>query len=138
LYKKKQMTVLETAQRFYERFNQKDWQAMADLVAKDLIREPNQGEPRYGIEAFRAFMAMMDECYQEQLTNIEFYVNQSQTKVACQFIVNGIYKKGEDGLPEAKSQPYVLPAASFLAFENGKISKISTHYNLPLWISLVS
>ena len=52
--------------------------------------------------------------------------------------VNGIYKKGEEGLPAAHGQKYVLPAAAFLEFRDGKITRVTTYYNLTLWIKLVS
>jgi steroid delta-isomerase-like uncharacterized protein len=55
-----------------------------------------------------------------------------------EFTVNGIYKKGEEGLPAAHGQSYVLPAAAFLEVKDGKIARVTTYYNLPLWISLVS
>lgn len=132
------MSTLDIAKQYYEYFNAKNWNGMVSMVSDNVIHEPNQGDTRNGIEQFKDFMKMMDESYEETLTNLDFFVNESNTKVACQFTVNGIYKKGEEGLPEAKNQTYILPAASFLEISNGKITKISTHYNLPLWISLVS
>jgi steroid delta-isomerase-like uncharacterized protein len=53
-------------------------------------------------------------------------------------VVNGIYKKGEEGLPEAHGQTYVLPAGAFLEVKDGKITRVTTYYNLTLWIELVS
>jgi hypothetical protein len=32
----------------------------------------------------------------------------------------------------------VLPAGAFLEVHNGKITRVTTYYNLPLWIKLVS
>lgn len=132
------MSILEIAKKYYECFNHKNWNEMIQLVSEEVVHEPNQGEPRIGIELFKEFMKMMDDSYEESLSEIDFYVNESESKIAAKFTVNGIYKKGEEGFPEAKNQTYVLPAASFLEFADGKISKISTHYNLPLWIKLVS
>jgi steroid delta-isomerase-like uncharacterized protein len=59
-------------------------------------------------------------------------------RVAAEFLVHGTYKKAEAGLPEAKGQKYVLPAAAFLEVKNGKITRVTTYYNLEQWISLVS
>lgn len=132
------MTALEIVQQYYLYFNQKDWNGMLSLVENEVRHEPNQGEPRIGIQKFTGFLQMMDDAYDEHLTDMIFYTEPTDTRVACEFTVNGIYKKGEEGLPEAHGQKYVLPAASFLEVRNGKIHRISTHYNLPLWIDLVS
>ena len=80
----------------------------------------------------------MDECYEEKLTDMIFYSESTGQKFACEFIVNGKYKKGEEGLPEAHGQTYILPASAFLTVENGKICRVTTNYNLEKWIELVS
>jgi steroid delta-isomerase-like uncharacterized protein len=81
---------------------------------------------------------MMDTSYEETLTDMVFFTASDDTRVAAEFTVNGIYKKGEEGFPEAHGQSYVLPAAAFLEVKAGKISRVTTYYNLPHWISLVS
>lgn len=80
----------------------------------------------------------MDDSYEENLTEMVFFSEPSGNRVAVEFVVNGIYKKGEEGLPEAKNQTYVLPAAAFLEVKEDKITRVTTYYNLPLWIDLVS
>jgi steroid delta-isomerase-like uncharacterized protein len=80
----------------------------------------------------------MEDCYDERLTDMRFYLGENGSSIACEFTVNGKYLKGEDDLPAAHGQSYVLPAASFLEVKNGKISRVATFYNLPLWIKLVS
>ena len=67
-----------------------------------------------------------------------FFSEPEDNRVAVEFTVNGIYKKGEEGLPPAHGQKYVLPAAAFLEFRDGKITRVTTYYNLTLWIELVS
>lgn len=132
------MTALETVQQYYMYFNQKNWNGMLSLVENEIRHEPNQGDVRIGIQKFTGFLQMMDDSYEEHLTDMIFYTEPTGTRIACEFTVNGIYKKGEEGLPEAHGQQYVLPAAAFLEVRNDKIHRISTHYNLPLWIDLVS
>ncbi len=80
----------------------------------------------------------MEDCYDEQLTDMKFYIGENGKSVAAEFVVNGRYLKGEEGLPAAHGQTYLLPAASFLEVENGKITRVATFYNLALWIKLVS
>lgn len=111
---------------------------MLDLLHEEIRHEPNQGDPRIGLEKFKEFLNIMDTSYEETLTDMIFFSEPNNARVAVEFTVNGIYKKGEEGLPEAHGQTYVLPAAAFLEVKEGKISRVTTYYNLPLWISLVS
>lgn len=132
------MTALETAQLYYNHFNNKDWTGMLSLLHPDIKHEPNQGEPRIGLENFKEFLGIMDQSYDEKLTDMVFFSEPGNTRVAVEFTVNGVYKKGEEGLPKAHGQTYVLPAAAFLEIKDGQISRVTTYYNLPLWINLVS
>jgi len=132
------MTALETVKQYYACFNQRDWQGMLALVHPQIRHEPNQGEARVGLEKFTEFLQHMDESYEETLTEMVFFTEPNTDRVAVEFVVNGTYKKAEEGLPAAHNQQYVLPAAAFLEVSNGRIARVTTYYNLPLWIKLVS
>ena len=132
------MSSLEIVQQYYTAFNNKNWAGMLALVNPAIRHEPNQGDVRIGVEKFAEFLGMMDTSYEETLTDMVFFTEPSGKRVAIEFTVNGIYKKGEEGLPEAHGQQYVLPAAAFVEVADGKITRVTTFYNLPLWISLVS
>lgn len=132
------MTALEIVKQYYAHFNNGSWEGMLSLVAEDIRHEPNQGTPRIGKSLFKEFLQHMDASYQERLTDMLFYAGEQEGRVAVEFTVNGIYKKGESGFPEAKGQSYILPAAAFLEAKEGKIVRVTTYYNLELWISLVS
>lgn len=132
------MTALEIVQQYYEAFNAKNWQGMLALLHPEVRHEANQGDVRIGLEKFTAFLEKMDEAYEEKLTDMVFFSEPQDKRVAVEFVVNGIYKKAEEGLPEAHGQSYVLPAGAFLEVTDGKISRVTTYYNLPLWIELVS
>lgn len=129
---------LEIVQQYYDCFNQKNWVGMLALLDPDIRHEPNQGEPRFGLALFEDFLQLMDVSYEETLTDMVFFSEHRNSRVAVEFVVNGIYKKGEEGLPEARGQSYNLPAAAFLEVKNDKITRVTTYYNLPLWIKLVS
>lgn len=132
------MTSLEIIKKYYDCFNQKDWAGMLELLDPDIRHEPNQGEVRIGIEQYQAFLKIMDEAYEETLTDMIFMVNKKHDRIAVEFVVNGIYKQTQEGLPPAHRQSYMLPAGAFLEVSNGKITRVTTYYNLPLWIQLVS
>lgn len=111
---------------------------MLSLLHTDIRHEPNQGDVRIGLEKFTEFLQHMDDSYEETLTDMVFFTEPSGDRIAVEFIVNGTYKKAEEGLPPAHNQSYVLPAAAFLTVTDGKITRVTTYYNLPLWIKLVS
>lgn len=132
------MKNLELVQQYYKYFNNQDLKGMLSMVDDNILHEPNQSASRTGINKFKEFLEKMDECYEEKLTDIIFYSEHTGRKFACEFIVNRKYKNGEEGLPEARGQSYILPASAFLTIENGKISRVATNYNLEKWIELVS
>ena len=111
---------------------------MLDLLCEDIVHEVNQGKERHGKILFGEFLQHMDRCYDEQLTALTFFQSEDPQRFAVEFVVEGTYKKTDDGLPEAKQQKYSLPAASFLTIKNGWIGKVVTYYNLPKWVELVS
>lgn len=132
------MAALDIVRQYYNSFNEKNFEGMLALLHPEVRHEPNQGEVRVGIEKFTEFMKMMDDSYEETLTDMVFFTEPTDKRVSVEFVVNGIYKKGDEGFPEAHGQKYVLPAAAFLEVTDGKISRVTTYYNLELWIKLVS
>jgi steroid delta-isomerase-like uncharacterized protein len=123
---------------YYAAFNRGDSDAMLNYLADDVIHDVNQGERRTGKEKFRAFNARMDHNYKEELKDIVVLVSKDATRAAAEFNVHGVYKNSEDGLPPAKGQTYVLPAGTFFAVRDGKISRVTTYYNLTDWIAQVA
>lgn len=132
------MDALTVIKQYYDCFNRKDYKGMLALLDDGIRHEPNQGEARIGKDLFAQFLRHMDATCEETLTDMVFYTEPNGERVACEFTVNGKYKKSDEGLPSAYGQSYRLPAASFLSVNNGKITRVATFYNLPLWIKLVS
>lgn len=124
--------------RYYDAFNKGDNKAMLSLVTDDVIHDVNQGERRTGIEKFRAFNERMTHHYRENLTDIVVMVSRTGERAAAEFNVEGTYLNTDEGLPEAKGQKYSLPGATLFAIRGGKISRITTYYNLTDWILQVS
>jgi steroid delta-isomerase-like uncharacterized protein len=132
------MHTLDIVKRYYEAFNRKDYADMLSCVHTDIRHEPNQGDPRIGKEKFAEFVQGMEAAYDETLKDMVFFTEPGGNRIAVEFVVHGIYKQGEEGLPPAHGQSYVLPAAAFLEVRDGHIARVTTYYNLPLWIALVS
>ncbi len=132
------MSALGIVKQYYQYFNQRNWEGMLSLLHMDIKHEANQGETRVGIDLFKEFLAHMDTCYEETLTDMVFFSEPADTRVAVEFTVNGIYKSTDGDLPEAKGQQYILPAGAFLEVKEGKVARVTTYYNLSLWMDLVS
>lgn len=120
-------------ERYYAAFNRGDAAGMLDCLTEDVAHDINQGERQSGKEAFAAFLAHMDRCYRERLTDIVIMVDETGTRAAAEFVVHGEYLVTDDGLPEAQGQTYVLPAGAFFDIAGGRIARVSVHYNLADW-----
>ena len=123
---------------YYAAFNAGDRAAMCALLAGDVAHDVNQGGRRTGLAAFKAFMAQMDAAYEERLEDLVVMADASGRRAAAEFTVVGRYLRTEPGLPEARGQAYRLPAGAFLAIEGGRITRVTTYYNLQDWIAQVS
>ncbi|HRK68584.1 MAG TPA: ketosteroid isomerase-related protein [Hyphomonas sp.] len=131
-------TTTDLVSRYYAAFNAKDWKAMATCVSEQINHFVNEGDKRGGRKAFAEFIAHMDDCYDELLTDIVVMASPDGARASAEFIVNGTYKKTDPGLPEARGQTYRLPAGAFFDVQNGEITRVTTYYNLKEWIRQVS
>ena len=118
---------------YYDAFNSGNREAMLSLLTDDVAHDINQGGRETGKEAFRRFLAHMDRCYREQLTDIVIMVSADGSRAAAEFTVHGTYLATDAGLPPATGQTYVLPAGTFFDIRDGKIARVTTHYNLADW-----
>ncbi|MFD1696415.1 ketosteroid isomerase-related protein [Roseibium aestuarii] len=124
-------------QSYYAAFNAGDTAAMEALVSDDVAHDVNQGSRRSGKALFAEFNAHMTRCYREELTDMVIMVSEDGTRAAAEFVVNGTYLATDEGLPEAQGQTYRLPAGTFFAIAGGRITRITTYYNLEDWIAQV-
>jgi len=120
-------------ERYYAAFNARDWEAMLACLSDDVAHDINQGERQTGKAAFRQFLAHMERCYRERLSDIALMANEDGTHAAAEFVVHGEYITTDEGLPEAKGQIYTLPAGAFIAVEQGRIVRLTMYYNLEDW-----
>ena len=124
--------------RYFDAFNAGDIDGMLAELAEDVAHHVNEGQVRKGRDLFAEFCAHMARCYREQLTDIVIFGNVDGTRAAAEFTVNGTYLATDDGLPEAAGQTYVLPAGSFMTLRHGKITRVTTYYNLADWMRQVT
>lgn len=128
----------ETVKRYFAAFNAGDVDTMLDCLSDDVAHHVNEGQIRVGREKFAEFCAHMNRCYKEELTDMVVFEAESGTRASAEYIVNGTYLATDAGLPEANGQTYRLPAGSFFDLRDGKITRVTTYYNLADWVKQVS
>ena len=124
-------------ERYYAAFNRGDAAGMLECLTEDVAHDINQGGRQVGKAAFVEFMAKMNRCYRERLTDLVIMTSADGRRAAAEFVVHGEYLADDEGLPPARGQTYVLPAGAFFEIEEGKVARISNHYNLNDWIAQV-
>lgn len=124
--------------RYFEAFNAGDIDGMLAELSQDVAHHVNEGQVRIGKDLFRSFCEHMSRCYREHLSDMVIFANEDGTRAAAEFIVNGTYLATDEGLPEAEGQTYKLPGGSFMTLAGGKITRVTTYYNLADWLRQVS
>lgn len=124
--------------RYFAAFNRGDVAGMLAELSDDVAHHVNEGKVRRGKPLFAEFCAHMSRCYREELTEVVLFVTPDGTRAAAEYTVNGTYLATDPGLPEARGQTYRLPAGSFFTLEDGRITRVTTYYNLADWIRQVS
>ncbi|TMV10032.1 isopropylmalate/homocitrate/citramalate synthase [Ruegeria sediminis] len=128
----------ETVKRYFDAFNAGDVDGMLACLSDDVAHHVNEGKIRTGKEKFAEFCAHMNRCYKENLTDMVIFEAEGGRRAAAEFTVNGTYLATDEGLPAAHGQTYRLPAGSFFNLEDGKITRVTTFYNLADWVKQVS
>ena len=127
-----------TIETYFAAFNAGDTDGMLACLAEDVAHHVNEGDIRRGKAAFAEFCAHMSRCYSEELTDMVILATPDGTRAAAEYTVNGTYLATDAGLPEARGQSYVLPAGAFFELAEGKITRVTTYYNLGDWTAQVS
>jgi len=123
-------------QAYVDAFNRDDLEGQLAVLSDDIVHEINEGETEVGIEAFRRFKLHMQDHYREQLTDVHIFSH--RYTAACEFICSGEYLKQDGDLPPARGQKYSIRAAFFVDGRKGKITRMTSYYNLKKWIDAVS
>ena len=122
---------------YYDAFNAQDVERFLSLLTDDVAHDINQGGREVGRDAFRRFLAHMNHCYRETITDLIVMTGADGSRAAAEFTVDGTYLRTDEGLPEATGQRYRLPAGAFFTIRDGKVARISNTYNLQDWLSQV-
>jgi len=123
----------DVIERYFDAFNRGDIPGMLAEVAADVEHHVNQGPVRHGRIAFAEFLAHMAHCYRERLGDLVILAAADGSRAAAEYVVHGEYMAADPGHPPARGQRYVLPAGSFFALRNGRITRVTTYYNVADW-----
>src|SRR6478609_1250944 len=115
---------------YYDTFNSGDREALLALLDDGVVHEINEGGVETGKDAFRAFLTRMDRCYQETVEDLAVFTSHDPARAAAEFFIRGKYLVTDEGLPEATGQTYHLRVGAFFEIIDGKISRVTNHYNL--------
>ena len=129
---------MDVIARYFAAFNAGDIDGMLACLTDDVAHHVNEGQVRRGKELFRAFCEHMSRCYREELTDMVIFSAAGGARAAAEFVVNGTYLATDAGLPEARGQTYRLPGGSFFELRDGRISRVTTYYNLADWTRQVA
>ena len=124
--------------RYYAAFNAGYAKGRLALVTDDIEHRVNEGGVRRGRDAFAEFCGHMGVSYRERLEDMVIFASEDGSRGAAEFTVHGTYLQTDPGLPEAHGQTYILPAGAFFDLKDGRISRVTTFYNLADWIRQVS
>ena len=123
---------------YYQHFNNGDMPNMLGLLHDEVAHDVNQGSRQVGKPLFSQFMEHMNNCYKENIHHLTIMVSEDGKKAAAEFIVDGTYLKTDSGLPTANNQTYSVPCGTFFEMKDGKITRVTTYYNLNEWIKQVN
>lgn len=123
---------------YYNRFNSGNRQAFLELLTEDVVHDLNQGAREMGKSTFTTFLARMDRCYREQISDIRICVSADGKHAAAEYTVKGTYLAQDEGLPPAIGQTYSLPGGAFFEIRSGKIARVTNYYNLQDWLAQIN
>jgi steroid delta-isomerase-like uncharacterized protein len=129
---------IDTINAYYAAFNAGDLAGMLATLHEDFAHHVNEGATRLGKAAFADFCAHMSETYREELRDMVVMANDTGERGAAEFMVHGTYLKTDPGLPKANGQSYALPGGGYFTLRGGKITRVTTFYNMVDWIAQVS
>lgn len=132
-----QTQTLHVITDYYAAFNSGNKDAMLALMSDDVAHDINQGGREIGRAAFGRFNERMTRCYREVLHDLVIMASTDGRHAAAEFVVVGTYLVTDEGLPPARGQTYRLPAGAFFELANGRITRVTMHYNLQDWLDQV-
>lgn len=128
---------IQTIEKYYDAFNRGSMEDFFSLLTEDVVHDINHGKQEMGKLLFRAFMERMYRHYQEKAVDFVIFANDSGSRAAAEFFIEGKYLTTDAGLPPARGQIYRLRCGAFFALHENKISRVTNYYNLNDWLTQI-
>ena len=122
---------------YYDAFDARDMPRFLALLDEDVVHDVNEGGRETGKAAFAAFMERMNAHYRETISDLVVMTDADGSRAAAEFTCSGEYLATDEGLPPANGQTYRLRAGAFFDVADGRIARVTNHYNLADWIRQV-
>jgi steroid delta-isomerase-like uncharacterized protein len=123
--------------RYYDCFNAGDVDGVLALLTDDVVHDISQGGREIGREAFKKFLGHMNGAYREHAHPPTVMTNEDGSRAAAEFRLDGTYIATDGKLPRAHGQRYVLTVGAFFEMRDGRIARVSNHYNMQDWLRQV-
>lgn len=130
-------TTRRLVKAYYDRFNARDVEGFLELLAPGVVHDISQGGSEKGKARFARFLAHMNECYREKVSDLVVMTNADGSRAAAEFRLDGAYLRTDGDFLRAKGQRYRLRVGAFFEVKGGRIARISNHYNLKDWLRQV-
>ncbi len=128
----------QVVQQYYEAFNKKDIDAILALCVENVQNDPNQGDPQVGKDKLKAFLETAWAHFDEQVSELVIMANADQSKIATEYLVKGTYYNSKPNLFPATNQYYEIYPTTVFTIKNGKITRMTRHYNTKQWLDIVN
>jgi steroid delta-isomerase-like uncharacterized protein len=122
---------------YYDRFNAQDVDGFLALLDPKIVHEISQGGSEVGKTKFATFLAHMNDCYREKVSQLVVMTNPDGSRAAAEFRLDGKYLKTDGDFMKARGQKYRLRVGAFFEIKHGRVARISNHYNLKDWMRQV-
>lgn len=129
-------TIKTLIENYFDAFNKKDLAAMGECLHEEVSHDINQGGTEVGKKKYIEFMSDLFKNYNEIISELCIMENGNRATAEC--VCSGSYLITQKGLPKATGQKYSLPVAAIFEEKDGKLSRVTSYYNLTQWINLVS
>lgn len=122
---------IQLVKTYFEALNKKDMNLYFSIIDKNVIHDINQGTSEQGIEKFKEFMKKAGDSFDEKLSNLVIMVSDDGKYAAARWLDHGTYIKDFVGMDiPAKNQKYTLSGGHFFEIQHGKITRVTTYYNI--------
>ena len=121
---------IDTLKRLFAALNASDRDAIAALMAGEVVFDTFEGVRHIGRDKVRWALAERANAYRETYRDLVIMTEDSGRRAAAEFTLRGFYQSQASGMPEASGQAFSVPGGAFFDMENdGRVLRVSFMLN---------